>query len=389
MTTTFDELLTVRTEDEVRDELLSQLSTRGFPVTAWQSGNPGRTLVEAQASGLVDGDEATAAIAAGATLETAEGGWLTLHARGHYQEERQPAVFAEGYVQLVCAAGSGPYTLTEGAFIVGIQASGDVDAVRFLAAETRTLNPGQTANLLVRAESPGETWNVANGAITFAFTPLPGVTVSNPDYSGGTWLTRVGLDEEGDASLRARCRAKWATLSTYGWTEAAVAYFASSATYDDGSPVGVRRVYVGQGPGDGTYTVFVAGATGTLAGPAVAAVQAYIDARKPINDVPTVAGAAVVTVTVAGNVRFRAGFNTAANRAAVDSGIAAFVNANPIGTDGVSTDAVEIDEAGIKASIYSAVPGGIADVDLSSPTADTAVAEGYVAVVNTAGLTYS
>jgi len=386
---TFAELLHVRTEDEVRTELLSQLSTRGFPVTAWQSGNPGRTLVEAQAAGLVDGDTATAAIAAGAALDTAEGAWLTIHARSHYGEERQPAVFAEGYVQLVCAGGSGPYTITEGAFLVGIQAAGDVDAVRFTAAETRTLNPGQTANLLVRSESPGEAWNVANDAINFAFTPLPGVTVSNPVYSNGTWLTRVGLDEEGDASLRFRCRSKWPTLSVYGWTEGAVGYFASSATYTDGSPVGVRRVYVGLGPGDGTYPVYVAGATGTLGSPAVAAVQAYLNARDPINDQPQVFAATVVTVTVAGNVRFKTGFNTAANRAAVDGGIAAFVNANPIGTDGVSADAVEIDEAGIKAAIYIAVPGGIADVDLTSPTVDTPVAEGHVAVVNTAGLTFS
>lgn len=386
---TFSELLRVRTEDELRAELYGALAAGSFPVTAWQPNNPGRTLVEAMAAGLVDGEAMVAAIAAGATLETASGAWLTILARSHYAEERQPSVFAEGYVQLACASGAGPYTITEGAFLVGIQAAGDVDAVRFVAAETRTLNPGQTANLLVRAESPGDAWNVAVGAITFAFTPLPGVTVSNPVYDNGTWLTRVGLDEESDTSLKFRCRSKWATLSTYGWTEGAVGYFAQSATYTDGSPVGVRRVYVGFGPGDGTYPVWVAGATGTLSAPAVAAVQAYLDARKPINDTPQVSAATAVVVTVAGSVRFRAGFNTAANRDAVRNGINAFVNALLIGTDGVGVDAVEVDEAGIKAAIYAAVPGGIADVDLTSPTADTAVAEGYVAVADVLGLSFS
>lgn len=386
---TFSELLRVRTEDELRAELYGALAAGSFPVTAWQPNNPARTLVEAMAAGLVDGEAMVAAIAAGATIETASGAWLTILARSHYAEERQPSVFAEGYVQLVCASGAGPYTITEGAFLVGIQAAGDVDAVRFVAAETRTLNPGQTANLLVRAESPGDAWNVANGAITFAFTPLPGVTVSNPAYEGGTWLTRVGLDEESDVSLRFRCRSKWATLSTYGWTEGAVGYFAQSSTYTDGSPVGVRRVYVARGPGDGTYTVFVAGSQGTLSGGAVAAVQTYLDARKPINDLPTAAAATVLTVTVAGSVRFKAGFNTARNQIAVWDGIKAFVNALPIGNDGLGVDPVAVDEAGVKAAIYSAVPGGVADVDLTSPTADTAVAEGYVAVADVLGLAFS
>ena len=78
--------------------------------------------------------------------------------------------------------------------------------------------------------------------------------------------------------------------------------------------------------GDGSYIVYVAGASGRAARtPGVAAVQAELDLRKPITDSPVVTAAASSTITVAGTIRFKSA-STGAEQIAVDAAIAAYVN---------------------------------------------------------------
>ena len=90
-----------------------------------------------------------------------------------------------------------------------------------------------------------------------------------------------------------------------------------------------------------------------------------------------------VPLVVSGTVQFKAGFNTSANQITVRDAIAAFANGKDIG------DPTGIDLGGIYAAIYAAVPNGVQDVDLSSPSGDSSIASGIVRVADSSGLTFS
>lgn len=378
--TTLHDLLNPRTREGWRTELLARLASLGFRPTTWASGSTPRTLVELIAWGLADGQAAVAMIAAGGLLDLASRGWLTLLAQSHYRTDRVPAGFTEGEVEVTCAPGSGPYTLSAGAFWVGIQADGATDAVRFVSTQEKTVNPGQTVRVPVKAESPGARFNAANGAITYLFTPLPGLTVANPAIGAtGTWTTVPGLDEEDDVALRARCRARWASLSQVGATDLWYELHARSATSPSGTPAGATRVAVIPGPGDGTLRVIVASAAGVLGPSPIAWIQAYVDRRKPPTDAPTAASATAVAVALVGTLYVSAADNTPENQARVLAAITALQEELTIGQP--------IDEARVKAVIYGAQPG-LRDLDLTL-TADVAVGSESIAVFDVSGLVWS
>jgi len=376
------DLIPSKTAAQLRDAVLARLTALGFPVTSWGDGGVARTLVEGFAWVVADARVALMLVAKGGLLDEAEGAWLSLLSKSVFDLERILATFAVGEVTLTEGAGSGPHTITAGQMIVGRNGSGSTPARRFVAVTGGTLNPSGTLNIRVKAEEPGTGFNLAHGDVAFLFTPLPGVTVS----AASNWLTATNctpaVDEETDARLRQRCRDRWATLGS-GFTRAAVRYWCTSALFSDGSSVGCTRVGFATPPGDGSYVVYVAGATGGLGSTGVTRLQAVLEERCPITDDPAVTDATEVPLVVSGAVQFKAGFNTSANQIALRDAVAAYVNAKDIG------DASGVDLGGIYAAMYGAVPGGVQDIDLTQPTGDTAVTAGTIALADTTGLTFS
>jgi uncharacterized phage protein gp47/JayE len=104
----------------------------------------------------------------------------------------------------------------------------------------------------------------------------------------------------------------------------------------------------------------------------VTAVQAYLDEKKPATDTPTVVAATAVPVTVTGTVRVRsASYNTETNRNKARDAVAAYFAGLGIGDD--------VDLGAIYAAIRSA--DGVLDVDLTSPSGDTAISTSQVATL--------
>jgi phage-related baseplate assembly protein len=102
----------------------------------------------------------------------------------------------------------------------------------------------------------------------------------------------------------------------------------------------------------------------------VAAVQAYLDGKKPVTDTPTVVAATAVPVTVTGTVKVRsASYNTETNRNKARDAVAAYFAGLGIGDD--------VDLGAIYAAIRSA--DGILDVDITDPSGDTAVSTSQIA----------
>lgn len=367
----YADLITAKSAATLRAELLQRLADAGFPVTAWQTGNPARTLVAVDVQTLSELYAIVAQIGKGWSLDDAAGDWLTLHAYSRFSLERILATFAQHTLELSVASGAGPYTITPGQLVV---ARG---ALRYRSTNSGnvTLAHGTPTTLTVQCETAG---TAGNAAPTATITPaLAGVT--------WTWTgrTRDARAIETDAELRQRCRDRWATLAV-GFTREAVRYYCSVATLSDGTNAGCTRVGFGDPPGDGTYVVYVAGSSGALGATAVGRIQAALDATKPITDTPIVTDATEVTIAVAGTVRFKSGENTSANQIAAEAAARAYVNSIALGT---LSDPPVVDAAGIAAAIYTALPGKVRDIDLS--TVDVTLALGEVAVPDTSGLSWA
>jgi len=385
MSLSLTDLLRLRTRDELRDKLLGELASRGFPVTSWALGGVARTLVEGVAQGTADLWLSLAAIAGGMLLDTSTGDWLTALAKSHYGVTRIEATFATGYVRLTAVSGAGPYNLTPASVLV----SDGVRLYRSTNTTTLVVPAGGYVDVPVRAEVAGAGGNVP--ALTVLVTPaLAGVDVSSPVYGGGpTWRAFDAVDREGDEALRTRCRARWATLATAGCgTRAAYAFHITSATIDgtdDGPSAGATRVGFLAPPGTGEVPIRIAGASGLLSNTQRDAVRAWVALRKPINDVPQIEHAGTVSVDLTGSsVRFRPGYNSGPNRALVQSAITDYVNALPMGSE---FEPAFLDEAALGAAIYVAVLGGVADVDLTC--GDVTITEGTIATVDATVVAFS
>ena len=350
------DLLTRPTKAEILAELLSDAATAGFPTTSWQSGSVPRTLLEVEAETLSGLYATRADAAAGGYLDTATGDWLTLLARGVFDEERTPAVQTIGLATLTCSSAAGPYTLALRTVWVS-----DAIGRRYVNTTAGTLASGGTLELEFTAEFGGAEYNVSNLAIDRMVTPLPGVTVSNPDPGSGTWITTSGADEESDALLRERCRDKWSTLGS-GSTESAYEYWARQASAE------VRRVAVRDHDNlgvdtDGHVTVIVAGDSGPVSGGAVTAVETYIDSRRPVCDTVHVASADALPIGVTGTLYVRPGYSVSALADAIDQ------------IDALASE-LSIGDTVFRAAIIekAMIPDGAVNFVLLTPATDTPLA---------------
>lgn len=361
-----NDILVAKTRDTLITEILAVLAADGCPVTAWQAGNPLRTLVRADATALADLRTLVGLIGAAAFLDDAAGDWLTLLARSKFQVTRTAGVACVGRVVLTVASGAGPYTITAGGLVV----SDGVRRWRSTNTSAVTITSAATTTIEVQAEAAGTAYNVANGVITTVVSPaLAGVTVTNPAISGGPWYTTAGAAEESDASLRQRCRDKWGTQGR-GANDTAYRYWARTGHAYEAQ---VTRAAVVWGVGDGTVTVYIAGPTSAISDSGiVAAVQSWVDLNNPGTDTVTVTPATGVTVTISGTITVRTASDSTANRALATDAIAAYFATLGIGDD--------VDLGAIYAAIYAA--RGIVDVDLTSPAADTSINNDQIAVAS-------
>ena len=386
MATDLADLVTARTEATLQTELLAELVGESFPTADWQEGSVPRSLVKGDAAALADLDTTVASLAGAAFLGTAEGldeaddeetaSWLDLLAEQRFDESRIQATFAEWTFTLEAASGIGPYTIGAGALVVA--SSG---GVRFQSTNTSNVVVplAGTVSITVKAQRKGTSGNTATPSVIVS-PALPGVTIT------GAALSNTARDRESDDSLRQRCMDKWSILAVGQGTQAAYRYWCLNAT-EDGRPVedggvscAITKVAFDTIPGTGAVPIWVSGADENITAPQLAAAQAYVDARKPLTDTPTLSNATEVEFTVTGTVYFRTGQNTADNLTAAKSAITAYFAALPISS---ASDPVTVDEAGIKAAVYGALPGKIRDLDLStSPSTDATLSSGQVATVD-------
>jgi uncharacterized phage protein gp47/JayE len=345
-----------------------------LPATSWQTGSVPLTLIENDAAVLEDLYALVGKVASGGLLATAGGPWLDLLATNVYQLTRNQAVATQGVVKLTDAGAAGPFTITAGQLWFAAS-----NGLRFTNTTGGTLPLSGTLTLTVKAEAPAAAYNVGNGAITTMVTTLPGVTVNNPNPGSGSWITISGADQEADAALVSRCKAKWPTIGI-GATSAAYDYWARTAD------VSVTRTQVAaSGTVAGTVNVYLAGASGPVTGGAVTNVVNYLASRTPLGVLVNVASCTAAPVTVTATVYVASAYLAAAT-AQCATNLAALFNGgtNSIGEvlPGIPLGPSTVYLSAIIEQLQ--LPTGVRNVVISGPGADVALTTAQVATLTQA-----
>ena len=378
--TTLDDLITPMTVAEAREAVYDALAARGVTTTSWKPGAVARSIIAGLSVVVAALSAMQAQIAKLGFLEFAAGDWLTMVALYEYGVERDEGSFAAGTLTFDNASGS-VFSGVAGDLIV----SSSVNGKQYRNTESYTIGALATGvEIAFEAVEIGSDSSAAAGEIDTMVTALSGVTVTNDTEF-------VGTDPEDDATLRLRCRQKVGSLSPNGPADA-YAYFARSATTDDGTSAGVNRVRVVP-DGTGTVDVYVASASGAVTGTVGDTTTALgaVDAAIQDNVVPLCVTAVVqsvsgvsVSVTYEIWVRSTLGLTSTQVQSAISSAISDFVASHPIGGELVDNDPGALYVDALRAAIAESLPvGAVVKLSITVPAADVPLAIDEVAELGT------
>lgn len=359
----------IKTFAEIRDALITRVGAL-TPISNFNVGGVARTIIEAVSEAASELYMFAAEELANASVATATGVWLERKA-AEYGVERHSAVKTKGVVTFSRAlARNTNVTIPAGTVVATLKdANGNeyryaTDAQVVLASGTTSVEAAVTASWPSESETNGSAWNVAPGAIKAMKTYITGVdAVTN----AADWITTAGSDEESDAALRRRVVAKWAELARGG---TAAAYISWALSVE-----GVASAWVNDSMprGEGTVDIYILDADGSPSPALVSAVQAVIDANRPITVDALVRAPGTVTVAVSMRVIPRIGFDAAAIEAEISRRLSVYfgdvadatLNITPLG---VGRDVV----SSRIAAIAMDVPG-VYKVTMLAPSSDVTV----------------
>lgn len=377
MPLSLEQLRTPVTDNDETARLLDTLQALGFNTSGWQPGSVQRTIVQMVGTASARWAEAVFTISLFGFNDSATGDALTAFSDSHYDNQRVVAVAAEGDYTLTGGLVGPPYTFGVGDLIVS-----DANGVQYQNTTGGTVPAGGTLVVTIKALAAGTAGNVSNGTITTLNTPLAGVTGSNdPIAPATTWLTTLGVDEESDATLRARNTSKWATLNPIGSPADLYVNLALSIDSD------LRKVKVDDSNprGSGTLDVYLAREATTAQPSDVVTVQAEFDAKVCITSDPLAVAATEVSQNVTFQAYIETAKNNAATQAAIEAAVADFLNGLPIG-------GTDIGGAGfvLLSELITAISSvdGVVNVVMATPAADVPVNPFDVVTVGTITPTY-
>lgn len=325
MTLSNGQLLTPVTEAEAFDVALQILAELGFPVTAWQPGRVQHTRVRLIARLYSELTGVIAALTLGGTRD-AVGAYADLRGQYLYDTERDPADPTQGYVHLVSdlTAPALSYEAGEVRFQISSAVFENVDPIE--------LDPGETADFLVQAVTPGSASNVAtDAACSFLSPAVVGVTPTNPAYADGTWITELGQDAEEDERYLTRAEGV-IERQEYGSAEGQYRLWTLEALPE----IPLNRVNVVQGPGEGEIEVIAGTLDGGLTGEQIDTITDYLNGtdgigRRPINDDVTVISASVLTTPAISVTAYVFQASVAGAQATIESAIDSYLESLALG----------------------------------------------------------
>lgn len=254
------DLLVQETKAALYAKGLQVATAVGLPVTSWQAGDPTRSLFHFVSEVLSTVESVVASFVGSGFLDHARGQWLTLLAYEVYGVTRTEATYATT-TNTLTNTGGGLYTIEAGDLT--FKNSTTDKTYHNTSGGTLSPGPGTTLTLDIVADEAGSDSSAAIGEIDDLVTTLLGVTCTNASAA-------VGVDEESETALRARCRAKLGALSPNGPVDA-YTYVALTPEYSGTTNVTRARAYAD--PDTGIVLVYLAGPSGEVTGADVTAVD--------------------------------------------------------------------------------------------------------------------
>ncbi|MCC5911312.1 MAG: baseplate J/gp47 family protein [Clostridiaceae bacterium] len=271
---TFDELV-----DESIEKMKIEQTKRKTRITNFNIGGRFRTLLELASEGAAEIFKLLLKVIPMGFLRYAKGVWLDLKAEeyGVYRLKAKPAI---GQVVFTREGTSGNTTIPAGT-LIKTETMINGEELRYFTIESAIIVNGESSvSAQIKAEEPGQKYNVFAGMISKIISSIPGVsTVSNLDG----WIVEEGADEESDDSLRERCYLRWEEISQV--QGGAFEFWAREIS-------GVMQVKINdQHPrGQGTIDIIITGPEGYPSQSLIDQVQAHIEKRKYICANPLVKG---------------------------------------------------------------------------------------------------
>jgi hypothetical protein len=266
-TFSIDDLVTPLETEEIKTNIYDALAVTGVTTTLWKPGAVVRTIIAIVAVILHALSVLVSNIARSGFLSLASATWLRLKALYDYNEEFQAATFAAGTVYVSNSSG-GVYLLD----------ADDLEVASSLTGKSYRNTASVTINALasnvavsVQAVEAGAASSALPGEVDRVVTALAGLTVTNT-------ATLVGLDDESDEQLRARCSAKLGSFSPNGPPDVYDYVAKSAVRSSNGSRIGVTRVRT-KPDGLGGIDIYCATATGALTAPDLADVDEAIQTQ--------------------------------------------------------------------------------------------------------------
>jgi uncharacterized phage protein gp47/JayE len=294
--------MNLKTYSQLVAEMLAAIGER-TPLTNFNVGSVIRTLTEGIAEVVGELYAFASDMLKQGFLDTASGVWLDRKA-AEYGVTRNPANETEGLVVFsrdVARATNIP--IPAGSVVATPRDQSGLE-YRYLTTEDAVLLADETSvTVQVLAEGAGSAWNVGAGSITRMKTYITGVDAVTNEAD---WIDVVGADVEDDEALRRRCYLAWEELAR-GGTAAAYVSWALSVT-------GVTSAFVDDDlpRGEGTLDLYIMGEAGPPDAALLEAIQAVVDARRPITADALVRAPEAVAVPMHLVVTPRAGYDPTA-----------------------------------------------------------------------------
>ena len=281
-----EDLYVIPTKAQLVDVLLQNLTAAGCPATDWYPGSKQRTLLEQlESTAALELIGAMVDVAKTNWIDDAKEEWLTDLAHYIFALDRTPGTTAVQNVTLACATGYGPHTLIAGDLLVG------ADGKIYEANSGGSLSGGGTLSIQATAQTIGP----ALGNIVRLDVPKAGVTVSSSSIATVSSVKRYGSAKESDASLRARCLARWKDIAAVATRSRYVRWALASTT-----EITRAKAIASSFPNE--VKVTVAGVSGAISGGGLTTATAYMMARRPIGIRLTIQNATTAAIQAGGSV---------------------------------------------------------------------------------------
>lgn len=320
MALSLKQLLTPVTESEALTTALTILQELGFQATSWFSGSIQRTLVQLYARLNADMTESVANVTRSIHPLLAEDEYADLLGTYAYELPRIAATPTQGVMVLTSSPAAPPHTWLDGEIIIADAESAPANTYTIDVGDT--LNTGATLAVDVTAQVPGSAANIAPNTTLYLWTPLAGVTVTNPAVSGSsTWISAMGQDRESNARYGQRMTNRFNTLA-YGNTEGAYRAWVLEALPE------VTRVTVRETTPVGTVKIRAATASGGIDAGQITTITDYLNGsdgvgRRPLGDTLDVDSATTLTVP---SINITVAVQSSKSADAIDRVLEALVN---------------------------------------------------------------